>query len=134
MSDEIITAINKLASQTGKMEGKFDGLERYIRGKTDTCQKNYEHLGKHMDKLTNKINGVVIEKEMEERVEGRFKKVLYNRVTLLCTIIGLAIGFAGLERSHSKKAEQKLVKITKEIRQMKIANANKIKETHGKIK
>jgi hypothetical protein len=124
MGDDLITAINRLAIQTGKMEGKFDGLEKYIKGKTDTCQRNYENLGGHLDKLTKKINGVVIEKEVEERVTGKFKKVLYNRVTLLCTIIGLAIAFIGLEKSNSNKSEKKLIEINKEIRQLKRAGIN----------
>jgi hypothetical protein len=81
-----------------------------------------------MDKLTKKINVTVIEKE----VEGRFKRILYNRVTLLCTIIGLAIAFGGLQNMNTKKADKKLVKISRELRQIKTANANMIRETHGK--
>jgi hypothetical protein len=45
----------------------------------------------------------------------------------------LAIAFLGLERSNIKKTDLKLLKISKELRQMKIGNANKIKETHGKV-
>ena len=128
MSDEIITALNNLASTTGEMKGEFKGLKKYIEGRTDSCQRNYESLGDQMDSLTADIHGVVVENE----VKGRFKKILYNRVTLLCTVIGLAIGFAGLERSHSKKADKKLVKISKELKQIKVANASLVKEVYGK--
>lgn len=130
MSNEIITAINKLANQTGKMEGKFDGLERYIRGKTDICQRNYESLSNDMNSITSKVDGVVIEKE----VSGKFKKILYNRITLLCTVIGLAIGFATLQNSSNNETDKKLVKISKELKRIKIANVNKIKEIYGKRK
>jgi hypothetical protein len=129
MSDELVTAINRLASQTGKMEGKFECLEKYIKGRTDTCQRNYESLSTDMGKISGRLNGIDIENE----VKGKFRKILYNRITLLCTIIGLAIAFLGLERSNVKKTETKLTKISKEIRQMKITNANKVKETHGKV-
>jgi hypothetical protein len=132
MSDEIITVLNRLASQTGEMKGEFSGLKKYIENRTDNCSRNYDSLSVHMDKLTSKINAVVIEKEVEEKIEGRFKRILYNRVTLLCTIIGLAIAFAGLQNINTKKADKKLVKISRELRQIKTANANMIRETHGK--
>jgi hypothetical protein len=128
MSDEIITVLHKLANQTGEMKGEFKGLKKYIENRTDNCSKNYDSLSMHMDKLTKKINVTVIEKE----VEGRFKRILYNRVTLLCTIIGLAIAFGGLQNMNTKKADKKLVKISRELRQIKTANANMIRETHGK--
>jgi hypothetical protein len=128
MSDEMVTALNNLAVTTGEMKGEFKGLKKYIESKTDNCQVNYESLSGKMVKLTSKINGVVIENE----VEGRFKKILYNRVTLLCTIIGLAIAFAGLQNMNTKKADKKLVKISKELRQIKTSNAMLVKETHGR--
>jgi hypothetical protein len=130
MSDEMITVLNRLAVTTGEMKGEFKGLKKYIENKTDNCSRNYDSLSMHMDKLTNKINATVIEKEVEERIEGRFKRILYNRVTLLCTILGLAIAFTGLERSHNKKADKRLTKISKELNQIKVANANSIKDKH----
>lgn len=123
----IIEALNKLASTTGEMKGEFKGLKKYIESKTDNCQVNYESLSGKMGKLTSRINGVVIEKE----VEGRFKKILYNRVTLLCTVIGLAIAFAGYTGNNTKKSDKKLAKISQELRQIKTNNANLARETHG---
>ncbi len=121
--DEVITALNRLTGETGEMKGEFIGLKKYIEERTMNCDSNYQSLSSHMTKLTTKINGVVIEKEVEERVTSKFKRVLYNRVTLLCTIIGLAIGFAGLEKIHTNKADKKLMKISKELKQIKIANS-----------
>lgn len=132
MSDAIITALNKLATTTGEMKGEFTGLKKYIEAKTDNCSKNYDHLSDHMDKLTTKINTTVIEKRAEKRIEGRFKKILYNRITLLCTVIGLAIAFAGLQNSNTKRADKKLAKISQELRQIKTANASLVKGTHGR--
>jgi hypothetical protein len=119
MSDEIITALNKLSSETGEMKGEFKGLKDYIEAKTDNCSRNYDSLSDNMDKLTRKINATVIEKEVEERVTGTFKRVLYNRVTLLCTIVGLAIAFAGLQNSNTKKSDKKLAKISRELKEIK---------------
>jgi hypothetical protein len=67
------------------MEGKFDGLEKYIKGKTDACQQNYEDLNNNMGKLSKKITGIDIENE----VKGKVRKVLYNRITLKYYIIEL---------------------------------------------
>jgi hypothetical protein len=128
MSDEMVTALNNLAVTTGEMKGEFKGLKKYIEGRTDTCQRNYESLGGKMGKLTRKINGVVLEKE----VEGRFKKILYNRVTLLATVIGLAIAFTGLQTNSTKKSNKKLAKISQELRLLKGANPNLVKEIHGR--
>jgi hypothetical protein len=127
---KIIEALNKLTGITGRMEGKFYGLERYIEEKTDNCSKNYELLSNHMEELTNKLNTTVMERRAEKRIEGRFKKILYNRITLLCTVIGLAIAITGLQTSNTKKSDKKLAKISQELRQIKTANANLIKEKH----
>jgi hypothetical protein len=128
MSDEMVTALNNLAVTTGEMKGEFKGLKKYIEGRTDTCQRNYESLGDQMDSLTADIHGVVVENE----VKGRFKKILYNRVTLLCTVIGLAIAFTGLQTNTTKKANKKLAKISQELRLLKGANPNLVKENHGR--
>lgn len=122
MSEEIITVLNRLASTTGEMKGEFKGLKKYIENKTDNCSRNYDSLSENMDKLTKKINATVIEKEVEERIDGRFKKILYNRITLLCTIIGLAIAFAGLQNRNTNKADEKFAKISQELKQIQASN------------
>ncbi len=121
---DIVDALDRLSkgfgSEIGEMRGEFTGLKSYIEKRTNNCSNNYDSLTKQMGKLARKINGVVIEKEVEERVTGKFKRILYNRVTLLCTIVGLAIAFGGLQSNNNSKADKKLMKIAKEIRLLKL--------------
>ncbi len=121
---DIVAALDRLSkgfgSEIGEMRGEFTGLKSYIEERTNNCSNNYDSLTVQMGKLSRKINGVVIEKEVEERVTGKFKRILYNRVTLLCTVIGLAIAFATLQSTNNSKADKKLIKIAKEIRLLKL--------------
>lgn len=123
MKDQLSDILNKISlnigEEMGEVRGEMKGLRTFMELRTGECKDNYVSLSGHMSRLTNKIKSVEIEKEVEERITGKFKRILYNRITLLCTIIGLAIGFASLEKSHNTKADKKLIKITKEIKELK---------------
>ncbi len=108
-----------ISKMRGEVQGEMRGLRTFMELRTGECKDNYVSLSGHMSKLTNKIKSVEIEKEVEERITGKFKRILYNRITLLCTIIGLAIGAAGLQNSNNKKSERKLIKISKELIEIK---------------
>ena len=71
MSSEIVDALDRLSkgvgSEIGEMRGEFTGLKSYIEERTNNCSNNYDSLTKQMGKLAYKINGIVVEKEVEYR-------------------------------------------------------------------
>lgn len=115
------TLSKEIGSEIGEMKGEFNGLKSYIHERTTNCSDNYDSLTKQMNNLASKINGVVIERRVEERLSGTFKKLIYNRVTLLCTILTLVLGFMGfakIQYASDKKIKVKLVKLTEEIKSL----------------
>jgi len=83
MSPDEENVIRELTGSVGELKGEFKGLKSFIELQTNGCRENYEDLNKGFSDLRKELNGRIV----ADKIKSRFRKIMENRVTLICVIV-----------------------------------------------